>query len=108
MGRRKNEPTRTVTPDETQPGHVVLFRIGKNVRWLLLDQITGQDDTAVWHGRLVYAQPGHYDDTTLTGPADEWRRRCVMRQGRCVIKSDADAARDRARLDILREDHADA
>lgn len=108
MGRRC-QPVRTVLPEEIEPGNVVLFRVAGALRWLLLDQITSRGtDEETWHGRLVYVQTGRYDGSPLTGPAAEWHRRCVARNGRCVIKSDEDAARDRARLDLPREDHADA
>lgn len=100
------EPTREVLLDDLQPGSVVLVRVAGITRWFLLDRITTDPDT--WHGRLVRGRPGHDDGVTFSGPADEWRRRCVRRcvrrAGYCVIKSAKDAAQDRVQLDQLREE----
>ena len=104
MGRRC-QPVRTVRPEEIEPGNVVLFRVAGQMRWLLLDEITGQGtEEETWHGRLVYVRTGRFDGSPLSGPADAWHRRCAVHEGRCVIKNDDDAAAIRYHLNELRED----
>ena len=97
------KPVRTLDPADVQVGDVVLVRIAGATRWVLLDRV--DPDVPAWQGRFVFASSsgGPHPREGYGAPGDDWHKRAVLRNGKCVVKDPDDARRDRARLDLLTE-----